>query len=115
MSRSIVFGTPLDAVFSASNASATAEKMIDCMTSVAALGMLAHSRWWTWPQWTWAVALPKCRATDDANLPQDAWPRQRLRDFRCAKGTAGHIRAAGARARRPAHRHRLRPVDLARA
>ena len=41
ISRSIVLGTPFEAAFKASNASATAEKMIACMTSVAAFGMIA--------------------------------------------------------------------------
>jgi hypothetical protein len=38
----MLLGRPLEATFSAATASSTAEKMMDCMTSVAAF-CIAHS------------------------------------------------------------------------
>src|SRR5689334_1739141 len=53
MSRSSWFGRPPEARFSAAIPSSTAEKMIACMTSFAALAILPS-------QWTWTWLLPKC-------------------------------------------------------
>src|SRR5689334_18977115 len=53
MSRSSWFDRPPEALFSAAIPSSTAEKMIACMTSFAALAILPS-------QWTWTWPLPKC-------------------------------------------------------
>src|SRR4028118_2244906 len=50
------------------------------------------------------------RRRDEAAVREDAWARQRLRYLRRARGAAGDDGRSGAGARRPPHRHRLRPA-----